>query len=127
MIKPAIETALTQLRAAFPDSNISAVEDGSGGAYVEVGVLPIGAAFAPAQSWIGFHLTYQYAEVDVYPHFMDASVRRVDGQQLGEGLAMGTWRGRPAVQISRRTANWNPVRHNATVKLHKVLAWLRSK
>jgi hypothetical protein len=127
MMTPAIEAALSQLRAAFPEAVVSATEDGSGGAFVEVSSLQLGSSFTPGESWIGFHLTYQYPEVDVYPHFMDQAVRRTDGQSLGEGLGQGTWRGRPAIQISRRTANWNQVRHNVVNKLHKVLAWLKSK
>jgi len=122
-----VQTALRELASSFPESQLMAVEDGNGGAFVELSAVSIGQSYCPNSTWIGFHLTYQYPEVDVYPHFLDASVHRNGGQMLGEGLGNGTWRGRPAVQVSRRTANWNRLHHNATNKLHKVIEWLRTR
>lgn len=130
MITDEVKAALKNLETAFPDSEVTHDEDGSGGAYVRVSPLSLGEGFDPVESWVAFHLTYQYPEVDVYPHYMDAGVKpkvpKGTQQPLGDGLAYVTWREKPVIQISRRTNGWNRLRHNATNKLHKVLEWLRS-
>lgn len=40
---------------------------------------------------------------------------------------MTAFEDRPAVQISRRSNRLNPATDTAVIKLHKVLAWLRSR
>ncbi len=128
-LTPSVEAALEELRAAFPDNEVIHSEDGEGGAYVTVGGFDIGRAFAPRESWIAFRLTYQHPEIDVYPHFLRPDVARVDGAPLGEGLSgpMTPWGTLQATQISRRTNEWDKTRDTASIKLGKVLEWLRTR
>jgi hypothetical protein len=63
---------------------------------------------------------------DVYPHYV-ARVARADGQAHGEGIQPVDWQNRPALQLSRRSLRWNPVRDNAVLKAEKVIAWFASR
>lgn len=128
-LTPLVKAALDELQAAFPDNEVTHTEDGEGGANVIVSGFDIGPAFSPRVSWVGFRLTYQHPEIDVYPHFIRPDVVRVDGAQLGEGLSgpMTPWGTLQAIQVSRRTNVWDKTRDTASIKLGKVLEWLRTR
>jgi hypothetical protein len=102
-------------------------EEPQGGAYVIVHNVFVGDQYEPSKSWAGFLITFQYPRADVYPLFFDAALRRKDGRAFGEGFSQLTWRGRPALQVSRRSNRWNPATDTAAVKLAKVLDWMRSR
>lgn len=123
-----IASAIEELTASFPSSTVTAVEDGTGGAWVTVDPVELGETYEPSNSWIGFHMTFGYPDADVYPHFVIPDLKRADHADLGEGFGQTEWgpdgaRAR-ATQLSRRSNRWNPAFDNATVKLHKVLQWL---
>ena len=63
---------------------------------------------------------------DVYPHFVRGDLTRLDGQPLGEATSPGTFDGRPAVQISRRS-NRRDQAETPLLKALKVLEWLRRR
>lgn len=123
---PAIERAVEQLRADFPNSALSVREDGDGGAYVILDDVALGAPYQQASTWVGFRITAQYPYADTYPHFVRGDLARSDGRPLGDGMSLTTWEERPAVQVSRRTNRLDAMTQTAALKLHKVLAWLRS-
>lgn len=91
-----------------------------------VGVIPLGPPYAQADTWIGFQITFQYPYADVYPHFTRPDLTRLDGRALGEGFGTAQFRNQPAIQISRRSNKLNPATDTATLKLLKVLQWLRT-
>lgn len=125
---PDVEQAIAEIRQAFAQHPVHVEAEPQGGAYVIVENLVIGEQYAPSISWVGFLITFQYPYSDVYPHFVDGSVRRSDGQSWGAGLAGPlTWNNRNAVQISRRSNRLNPAIDTAASKLVKVLNWLRSQ
>jgi len=125
-ILPPVEKAIAELRACFCESGVDAEADGSGGAYVTVGGVQLGPPYAQPESWIGFQITFQYPYADVYPHFARPDLTRADGRPLGDGLGMARFRNQPALQISRRSNKLNPAIDTATLKLLKVLKWLRT-
>lgn len=123
---PAVEKAIAELRSTFQDCAVEAEPDGSGGTYVVVRGISLGAPYAQAETWIGFQITFQYPYADVYPHFTRPDLVRSDGRPLGAGLGAAQFRNQQAVQISRRSNKLNPATDTAALKLLKVLKWLRS-
>lgn len=121
---PAILQALNQIRASFPGCIVEADDNRDAGVAVTVNGLTLGAPYAQADTWIGFLITFQYPYADVYPHFMRSDLSRIDGQALKAGLGAAQFKGKPAVQISRRSNRWSPAVDTAAIKLLKVHSWL---
>ena len=126
-IASAVERAIEQIRASFPDVCLEAIADGSGGAFVTLRNVALGPPWAQPDTWIGFQITHLYPYADVYPHFVRHDLSRKDGKPLGEGLGQAKFRNNPAVQVSRRSNKLNPALDTACLKLQKVLKWLRSR
>ena len=127
-MKAEVEKAIEQIRASFPGKQLTAREDGEGGAYVIVDDIELGPPYSQDLTWVGARITFQYPYADVYPVFVRGDLARKDGQALGEATAVGqTFEGRSAVQISRKSNRLNPGRDTAAMKLQKVLAWLKAR
>ena len=110
---------------AFPKDRVVVREDDQGGAWVIVEDVDIGELYEAPKSWIGFRITFQYPNADVYPHFVRSDLVRKDKRALGDGTSGGhSFMGRPAIQLSRRSSRLNPATDTALLKLHKVLHWL---
>ena len=125
---PEVEQAIAEIKQTFLGHPVEVEAEAQGGAYSIVHNLLIGEQYVPSISWVGFLIGFQYPHADVYPHFLDSSLRRADGQGLGAGFSGPiTWQGRKAVQISRRSMRLNPAIDTAATKLTKVLSWLRSQ
>lgn len=134
-MKEGVHKAIQEIGAYFPAHEIQVLEDETGGAYVLVQELDLGECFAPARSWVGFHITDLYPEADVYPHFVSGDVRYVGGAIAPNGgfpesiNPNNTMPGfdLPALMVSRRSNRWNPKRDTAALKLVRVLDWIRSR
>lgn len=134
-LTPEVEQAVQELREAYPESTVSAIEDGQGGAFVTVDPVDLGEHITPRSSWIKFQITFQYPMADVYPLFIRGDAKRsagppANGTPLGEGTAFGQFavngQAEPAIQLSRRSNRLNPATDTAALKVEKVLTWLRS-
>ena len=121
---PEVASAVEELRVNFPDSPVTALDDGEGGAYVLIEDVPVPGGYTVDKTWIGFRVTYLYPNADVYPHFVRPDLTRLDGKQLA--LSPSTFNGRPALQLSRRSNRWDPSHDTATLKLQKILAWMEN-
>ncbi len=127
-MNPEVERAIAEIRQTFPGNAVEVQPDPNGGAYIIVQDLMIGEQYTPSNSWLGFQITFQYPHADVYPHYIDGNVRRIDGQAYGAGLQTShSWQGRNAVMVSRRSNRWNAVIDTAATKLTKILTWLKSQ
>ena len=127
-MNPDVIAAIEEIRAAFPEHRVEVMPEAQGGAYVIVHDLDVGTQYAPAKSWCGFLITFQYPRADVYPHFVDGNLRRKDGSSYGGGISGPVnWQSRSALQVSRRSNHWNPTVDTAAAKLSKVLEWLRTQ
>jgi hypothetical protein len=124
---PDVEQAIQEIRAAFEGYIVDVTTEPQGGAHVIVHDVSIGPAFTPAQTWIGFTIPFQYPLADIYPHFIGGDVRRVNGEGYGEAISASNWHGRPALQVSRKSRNWDPANDTAVLKLMQVLEWLRTR
>lgn len=122
-----VAAAIKEIGAAFPEAAVTVREDGDGGAFVTVDPLDPGSPYVQDATWMGFQITFQYPCADVYPHFVRHDLSREDGQPLGEATSHGSFDGRPAIQLSRRSNQLNPETDTAAFKLLKVLEWLRSR
>ena len=126
-----VQVALEELRASFPESSLALEETGDGGAWVRLEPVPTGPAFSQAETWIAFHIPYNYPEADVYPHFIRPDLVRADGQPPGVGFqpSIGCWTGGAmmATQLSRRTNTLDSATNTAVGKLLKVLKWLAER
>ncbi len=122
---PEIAGAIEDIRTNFAGHPLSVREDGEGGCYVLVDDVPLGPAFQPPSTWIGFRITYTYPNADVYPHYVRGDLRRIDGVPILAAQPTAAFEGRPAMQISRRSNRWNPSTDSAVLKLLKVVQFLR--
>lgn len=121
-----VAESVTAVQEHFAGSAVQVIPDGSGGAFMIVDTVAIGARYLPEVTWLGFHLNAAYPSSDVYPHYV-GRVARVDGQQHGEGIQPVDWQNRPALQLSRRSNRWNPAFDNAVLKAEKVITWFASR
>lgn len=122
-LTPEVRCALEELGRSFSKSPVTVQEDGSGGAVVVL-TVPLGPPFEQLETWIGFHVTFQYPSATVYPHFVRPDLKRLDGKPHGAGISPATFRNGPALQLSRRTKPEGAGVETALLKLHKVLDWL---
>ena len=121
----AVRQAVEEIKAGVSPSECEIQEDPDGGAWVLVEDVSLGDLYEPDCSWVGFRITFQYPNADVYPHFVRADLRRKDGRPLGDGIQVNhTFLGRPALQISRRSNRLNPQTDTALLKMLKVAKWL---
>lgn len=125
-----LRDAVDELRATFPDADVRAVPDGSGGCWIIIDTVEIGVRWDPAKTWIGFHLAANYPYADVYPLFIDAACRLVESGGLPEAVTAGA--AMPGVegqclQVSRKSNRWNPIRDTAAQKLLNVIDWLATR
>ena len=125
MIVPGVATAIEEIRNTFDRCTVEEEPDGSGGAVVVVKGIPMGCPYLQAEVWIGFRITFQYPYADVYPHFTNADLMRSDDSSLGGGFGTATFRGQPAIQVSRRSNRLNPETDTAALKLLKVIRWMK--
>ena len=124
-IVPEVAKAIEEIRRTFDPCPVEEEPDGAGGATVVVSDIPMGSPYTQTQVWIGFLITFQYPYADVYPHFTNAALSRSDGGGLGGGFGTATFRGQPAIQISRRSNKLNPETDTAALKLLKVIRWMK--
>lgn len=123
---PEVSAAVDEIKAALPHTTVEVTEDGDG-VIVILDPISLGAPYHQEETWVGFRITFQYPYADVYPHFVRGDLTRLDGTGLVEGMSTGSFAGRPAIQISRKSNKLNPNTDTALIKLHKVLTWLRTR
>lgn len=126
-MKPDVEQAIKELRAAFPESQFSITEDAEGGAKVIIEDAVIGHGcilYNQDTTWLGFRITFQYPYADIYPVFVRGDLSRRDGRPLGEAMTPLIWEGLQAVQVSRRSNKRDALVENAVIKIQKVLRWM---
>ena len=123
---PYVEQAIEEIRRAFAGSALTVEEDGGGGAYVIVESVDLGERYRPNISWMGGHLSPQLPYADVYPLYIGGDIERADQQALQPPITRGhQFRGRAAVQVSRRTNRLDPQVQTPVLKFQKVLHYLR--
>jgi hypothetical protein len=123
---PEVSSAIEEIRDLVPGASVKTEEDGQGGAYVEVEPIDLGEKYRPNTSWCGFHITLQYPRADVYSHFLSAEIKRVDNFVFGQGVSGQQWRGKPALQLSRKSNRLDPAIDTAATKLAKVITWFKN-
>lgn len=126
-IVPAVNEALGEIRRSFNQCLVEVEPDNSGGAAVVVRGIPMGHPYVQTEVWIGFRITFQYPHADVYPHFTNPDLERLDHRGLGGGFGTATFQDRPAIQISRRSNRLNPETDTAALKLQKVIRWMKEQ
>lgn len=124
---PEVQKAVEGIQRAFEGSAVQIEDDGSGGAYIIVDGVDLSSKFEPRQTWVGAHLPPQLPYADVYPLFIGAEVSRADRAPFVPPITPGhNFRGRPAIQISRKTNRLDPATQTAASKFLKVLHWLKT-
>ena len=124
-MKQEVANAIEELERAFPSSDVCSQEDGDGGAYVIVEDVALGARYHPPSTWLGGHIPALYPYADIYPLFIAANVRRVDGVDFEPPVTPGAqFQGRSALQVSRRNNHTQNYPQTAVAKFVKVLHFL---
>ena len=138
-MKEPVEKAIEELRAGFPDTTVKAKADPEGGAYVLLDEVDLGPAFSPRRSWISFQITWAYPAADVYPHFIDSSVKYVGEGEAPNAFPEGNLPAAmtrnatapgfdmPAIQISRASRRRNAETDTALTKLLRILEFMESR
>lgn len=121
-----VEPAVAAVRDQFAGHAVDTVSDGAGGVFVTVDDIDLGPSYTPNVTWLGFHINSAYPHSDVYPHYI-GRVTRVDNQAHGVAVQQVDWRGRPALQLSRRSNRWNSATDTAALKAEKVMTWFRAQ
>lgn len=125
-MKQDVLQAIEELRMGFPKSMVWSEQDNEGGAYVIVEDVEIGSRFFPSSTWLGGHITALYPYADIYPLFMDESVRRADGVCFDAPVTPGAqFAGRSAIQISRSNNHTQNHPQTALAKWVKVVHFLK--
>lgn len=120
-----VTDAIAELARAFPASKVTVNDDGEGGARVIVDPVEIGERFVPSRTWMGGHITALYPNADIYPVFIDATVRRADGTAFQAPVTEGhNFDGRAAIQVSRRNNQIHACSQTAVGKFMKVIDFL---
>ena len=117
---------MTSCAQAFPAATVWSEPDRDGGAYVIVENIDIGPRYAPRSTWLGGHITALYPYADIYPLFMDASVRRAGSSvKFVPPVTLGhEFAGRPAIQVSRANNHTQNFPQTALAKFVKVIHFL---
>jgi hypothetical protein len=138
---PEVADAIAEIRREYAQHTVLVGEDQHGGACVIVEDIPMGAPYAQAASWMGFHITHSCPYADTYPHFFRNDLQRLDNAALGEAMGAGHQFPAPgvvvdgklptrqAVQVSRRSNHRDASSGLETplIKMVKVLQWIRSR
>ena len=126
-MKQDVADAVEELKRKFPNSEVHSVDDSEGGAYVIIDGIEIGERYAPAQTWLGAHISALYPYADIYPVFMGSDVRRIDGVPFSAPITLNAhFSGRPAIQISRRNNLAQQHPQPAYAKFMKILDFLEN-
>lgn len=124
-MKVEVSTAIEELKRQFASSSFTVRDDGQGGAYMVMEPVELGSKFRPQSTWVGFQIPAQYPYADIYPVFIGSDVSRADGAALQSPVTPGyNFEGRPALQVSRRSAAAQAGSQKATAKILKVLDFL---
>ncbi|MGX1562179.1 hypothetical protein [Streptomyces sp. NPDC055506] len=122
-LAPAIAEAVEAVRSHFAGHPVVVHADGAGGVVVIIENVPVGSAYAPSMTWLGFHISAAYPDADIYPHYTGVLVR-ADGQPHGPAVQQVRWQDRPALQISRRSNRRDAAVDNAALKAERIRRWL---
>ncbi len=122
-LAPAIAEAVEAVRSHFAGHPVEVHADGAGGVVVIIENVPVGSAYAPSMTWLGFHISAAYPDADVYPHYTGV-LARADGQPHGPAVQQVQWQDRPALQISRRSNRRDAAVDNAALKAERIRRWL---
>ncbi|MFT3674213.1 hypothetical protein [Aestuariivirga sp.] len=126
-MKSEVGLAIEELKRHFSSSVVDFQDDGSGGAFVVIESVDLGERYKPRKTWLGAHIPPLYPYADIYPVFMGADVRRADGAEFSAPVTCGaSFRGRPAIQISRRNNLAGQTLQTAVGKLLKILKFLET-
>lgn len=124
-MKVEVATGIEELKRQFSSSAFSVRDDGSGGAYVVIETVSLGARYRPESTWMGFQIPAQYPYADIYPVFIGANTTRADGIGFVAPITPGhSFEGRPAIQVSRRSGAAQNGLQKVTAKILKVLDFL---
>lgn len=138
---PEVEEAIDEIRKHFAKCEVLVGPDKDGGACVIIEGVSLGAPYAQADTWIGFHITHACPYADVYPHFVRSDLSRENKKELGQSITPdhtfpqpgvvvdNKLASRSAVQVSRCSKNRDPNSELETplLKLLKVLRWMMSR
>ncbi|HUO15582.1 MAG TPA: hypothetical protein VMX38_11400 [Verrucomicrobiae bacterium] len=124
-MKAEVSKGIEELKHQFNSSAFTVAEDNQGGAYVIIERVSLGPRYAPDHTWLGFQIPALYPYADIYPTFIGADVRRVDGVAFRPPVTPEhSFQGRPAIQISRRNGAAQTASQKVTAKILKILDFL---
>ena len=86
-----------------------------------------GPSYGQSETWLKFAISCQYPYSDVYPLFVRVDLTRADGSNHGPGITVGSFRGEPALQLSRRSNRRDPGLDTAARKVARVIEWLQAQ
>jgi hypothetical protein len=125
-VTPEVSAAIDEIRADFPEAEISVVPDAEGGARVIAEPIDLKSPLYFSSTWVGFYITHTYPYADIYPHYVRPDLLR-SGNVVTPLQPNHEFLGRSAIMVSRRSNRHDPATDTATLKLQKVIGWLNSQ
>lgn len=131
-LKAAVRSGIEGIVATHGADSVRIVDDGQGGAWVEITGIDPGPAYEQNDTFLICFLPFNLPAADIYPVFVRPDLTRTDGAGLGEGTqeTQLRWPGepqpRPVVQVSRRTRQ-DFAEQTPAQKVAKVLDWLATR
>ena len=127
-LKQSVAAAIAELQAAFRRPPSGGRRTTTAAAIVTMEGVPLNTeVFVQSETWVGFRLTFQYPDAEVYPHHVRPDLARKDDRSLaGAGLHPNNndFKGHTSLMLSRRTKRRDVRGDTAARKLMRVLAWL---
>lgn len=125
---PEVKKAIEEIKTLFSKNKVESEAVSDGGARVIVHNIQLTETYIPRTTWVGFIIGFQYPRADVYPHHIDHTIKRVDGNLLGQGFSEKMkWQEQDCIQVSRKSNKLDPNVDTAATKLAKVIEWINSK
>lgn len=126
-IEPEVQQALAEVTANINEGVLLAWPDGEGGAFVVVDDLDLGERWAPRQGWLGCRILNSYPDSELYPFYIRADARRVDGVDLSAPFNLGqSLFGQPATTVSRQPNRPIKGPRSAAVRFINVVDFVRT-
>ena len=126
-MNPEVERAVQELRQRFANATVDVEDDGDGGAFVKLHPIDPGPTYVQDETWVQFQIGSQYPYADVYPLFVRPDLERVDGGSHRDRVRLKSFRGEPALRLSRNSPRLNAATDTAALKVTKVIEWLHNE
>ncbi|PMS15565.1 hypothetical protein C0Z18_26415 [Trinickia dabaoshanensis] len=127
-LKAEVVKAIQGVIQQFQPMEFHLEADGAGGARIRFGPVSLGDPYVQRETWIGAHIPPLVPYADIYPVFVRGDLLRADEKALVVPMTRNhIFMEQPAVQVSLRSNRRDAIRETVSIKLLKVIHWVKSQ